>query len=439
MNSAREHLLRIYQQALAAVQGDVCTRTALSASGLKGPLAVIAIGKAAQSMMQGALETYGEQLVSGLIISKTGHLSRKNQDSDFPTNYVATLDDSRLSSMEAGHPIPDERSLQAGLALLSFMEKQSAQTGFVFLISGGASALVEVLPQNMTLAQLQRLNQWLLSSGLDIHDMNRVRRAFSCIKGGRLAAYLQGRRALCLMISDVPGDLPHIIGSGLLFSPETDSRQVALGEGVYQDGVASTSTFPGIDVPPWVNQLPLACPVPLRDACCFKGVKAIIVATLEEAKQAAIDEAISLGYAVIRHDDMVTGDAQTVGQQLAQELLAGPPGVHVWGGETTVSLPDVPGQGGRNQHLALAAAKVIAGHAGHFFMSVGTDGTDGPTMDAGALVDAETIERAKNHHFDALVTLKNADSGRFLRASGDVIRTGPTGTNVMDLMLGLKL
>ncbi|MBL1277759.1 MAG: DUF4147 domain-containing protein [Ectothiorhodospiraceae bacterium] len=438
MSIARQHLLLMYQQALAAVQGDVCTRNALNEIGLTGPQAVIAIGKAAQSMMQGAICELGEQIVAGLIISKPGHINREGQDNTSCENTAGIFDDSRFITITSGHPVPDEHSLRAGMTLLSFMEKQAAKTDLIFLISGGASSLVEVLPEGMNLSQLQSVNRWLLSSGLDIHDMNHLRRAFSCIKGGRLAAYLQGRPTRCLMISDVPGDHQHIIGSGLLFSPDIDSPLEDSLESASLEESFSTSTFPGMNVPAWIKQLPQAPPAPVREAFCYQSVKAKIIATMAQAKQAAMNEALALGYSVIRHDEVITGDALTVGRQLAKQLLVGPPGVHVWGGETTVKLPDHPGRGGRNQHLALAVADVIAGHTGYCFMAAGTDGSDGPTLDAGALIDAETTARAKKYRFDVTSTLQSANAGSFLTASGDVVHTGPTGTNVMDIMLGLK-
>ncbi len=435
MTLAREHLLTIYHAALDAVQGEARTQKVLaemawaerlSSSGTSSaPVAVIAIGKAAASMMQGAVAVLGEHLCAGLVISKQGHATD------------ARFADHNIVLMAAGHPLPDDRSLRAGQHLLSFLNRQTAQTRFVFLISGGASSLVEVLPQGMRLEDLQRLNDWLLSSGWDIKKMNRLRATFSCIKGGRLARFLKGRQTQCLMMSDVPGDYPHIIGSGLLFADPSqccsDKKQM-----LKQNTVMSSHEWPS-----WITRLPTAPPAPDSDDVCFESITARIIASLAEAKQAAANAARTLGYAVIQHDEMVTGDAQTRGQQLAQQLCDSPVGresvVHIWGGETTVKLPAQAGRGGRNQHLALAAATVLAGQRQHYFLAAGTDGTDGPTQDAGALVDAATIERGEQCGFDASQTLHQADAGHFLAASNDLIRTGPTGTNVMDLMLGLKL
>ncbi len=135
----------------------------------------------------------------------------------------------------------------------------------------------------------------------------------------------------------------------------------------------------------------------------------------------------------------ISADAATAGRRLAIELCEANPGVYIWGGEPSVQLPENPGRGGRNQHLALSAATAIAGHDDVFFLSMATDGGDGPGDDAGAVVDGGTLRRGERQGMDALQALDAADSGSFLEASGDLINTGPTGTNVMDLILGIKL
>jgi len=138
------------------------------------------------------------------------------------------------------------------------------------------------------------------------------------------------------------------------------------------------------------------------------------------------------------HSEFIHGDAFTSGQSLAKVLCDSEPAFHIWGGETTVCLPDKPGRGGRNQHLALAAAQLLDGREDCYLLSAGTDGSDGPTEDAGALVDGGTLARGRSMGYEVEKALSGADSGSFLMASNDLIRTGPTGTNVMDLVLGLK-
>jgi hydroxypyruvate reductase len=163
-----------------------------------------------------------------------------------------------------------------------------------------------------------------------------------------------------------------------------------------------------------------------------------ILADNRRARRAALAHARALGYAVHEPAELLAGDAAAAGRRLAAILLEGPPGVTIWGGETTVRLPPAPGVGGRNQHLALAAAGVLAGSDSCYLLAAGTDGSDGPTEDAGALVDGCTLQRASLEGFDAESSLAAANAGPLLEASGDLIATGPTGTNVMDLVIGLK-
>ena len=177
---------------------------------------------------------------------------------------------------------------------------------------------------------------------------------------------------------------------------------------------------------------------PAADDPLFDTIESRIIASLGEAREAAEARARALGYGVRRHDEFISGEAAAVGEGLAMMLQAGAGCVHIWGGETTVHLPQDPGSGGRNQHLALAAAIRLEGCDDCVFLSAGSDGSDGPTEDAGALVDGGTVQRGSVEGLDPQACLAAADSGRFLAASGDLVHTGPTGTNVMDLMLGLK-
>jgi glycerate 2-kinase len=408
MNLARQHLLQVYQAALAAVNGESCTRRALADYVPDSPLAVIAIGKAASSMMQGALAALGDKLHAGLLITKQGHCDESLRELK------------NICCLESAHPVPDERSLAAGQTLLSFMAEHAVQGDFVFLISGGASSLVEVLPSGVSLEDLQSLNEWLLGSGLPIDEMNYLRQSISCIKGGRLAQQLAGRTALCLMVSDVPGDFPQVIGSGLLCAGDGQELQFSV-------------------MPEWFKKLPKADAAPTKNDACFTTVELHLIATLDDAMQTAKTSAHALGYTVELHRERVTGDAEIAGQNLARSVSAANPAFHIWGGETTLRLPQKPGRGGRSQHLALSAALELADSSSCYFLAIGTDGSDGPTKDAGALVDGHSIQRGTQAGFDAQQTLASANSGSFLQASGDLIRTGPTGTNVMDLILSIKL
>jgi hydroxypyruvate reductase len=254
-------------------------------------------------------------------------------------------------------------------------------------------------------------------------QVNRLRKRLSLIKGGRLAALLAPRPVICLVISDVPGDDPRIIGSGPLVADETLATSVPKS------------------LPDFIRAALDAAPTPPRaHDPCFRNVHIEILARLDTAKDAVARAAEHKGYRVEMAREFIEGDAAAVGRRLAGVVRNSASGVlHVWGGETTVILPEHPGRGGRNQSLALAAAIELVDTSDSFLLSGGTDGTDGPTPDAGALVDGGTVARGRAHGLDASAALARADAGTFLEASGDLINTGPTGTNVMDLMLGVKL
>jgi hydroxypyruvate reductase len=400
----RRLLLELFQAGVQAVDGRQCVRRFLAAEPISTEVYVIAVGKAACSMARGAHEALGPQIRDALVVTREGYADA------LPWPVV-----------EAGHPVPDARSLAAGETLVRFIAALPPDAHVLALWSGGASALVERLPFGVDLNQLQRINDWLLGHDLDIVEMNRLRKRVSLIKGGRLAVMLAPRRVTCLAISDVPGDHPRSIGSGPLVADE------------------SPSTTPKSLLPDFVRAaLDAAPPMPRADDPCFANVRVEIIARLADAKAGVAAAARARGYRVVVEDEFVAGDAVQAGARLAQTLLQYVPGVvHIWGGETTVRLPPRPGRGGRNQSLALAAAFQLAGHEGAYFLAAGTDGSDGPTADAGALVDAGTIARGAAAGLDARAALSRADAGTFLEASGDLIDTGPTGTNVMDLMLGL--
>ncbi len=397
-DAPRQRLLQGFDSALAAVRGDRAVIRVLREASPSRPLRLLAMGKAAMAMAHGACEALGEQVRDGLVVTKHGY------GGPLPTG---------LRLIEAGHPVPDDDSLVAGQAALAMVDTLPDDAELLALISGGASALVEVLPPGMTLDDLRRLNQWLLASGLAIHQMNRIRQAVSCIKGGRLAARLGDRPARVLLISDVMGDDPALIASGPFHAP--------------------VATELPADLPPAIRELldRFAQPFPP-----VPKVPHQIIASNRLAREAVIRDAGDMP--VFDHGETLTGDAARTGERIVTELTTAVPGLHVWGGETTVTLPPSPGRGGRNQHLALAAAIAMAGRDDLWLLAAGTDGSDGPTSDAGALVDGGTVRRGERAGLSAADCLARADAGTFLEASGDLISTGPTGTNVMDLVLALK-
>ncbi|MCU7870627.1 MAG: DUF4147 domain-containing protein [Candidatus Thiodiazotropha sp. (ex Lucinoma borealis)] len=403
----RKLLIEIYQAALVRVEGRSAVSNWMKQNALPDSVRLIAIGKAAQSMARGASDYLGDRINQALIISKSGHV-----DHHFcrQLGWVAH---------EAAHPVPDETTLHAGQKLLDFLADGS-DLPLLFLISGGASSLVEVPVEGVDIAFLTRTNDWLLGSGLDILQMNWIRKGLSQIKGGGLIRYLGGRETIGLAISDVPGDDPAVIGSGLLVPDlELPERLAAM----------SLPSWLGDRLLTGVKQWPRISRISPRME---------IIANLQSAREAAAERAEAFGLPVSLHHEFLQGDAVATGQRLARELLNGPSGVFIWGGETTVTLPPSPGQGGRNQHLAVAAARELAGSFDCYLLAAGTDGTDGPTDDAGALVDGGTVFRAAQSGVDVDRCLDDADSGHLLEVSGDLITTGPTGTNVMDLVIGLR-
>ena len=401
--NTRGCLLSWFQSALRRVNGAAAVRAGLRDHPLAtGTWHGVAIGKAACAMARGAGEVLGDTLASGFLVTKKGYLD-------------ATLCQSEVwHCHEAEHPVPGPGSLAAGNALLEYLYYLPDRACILFLISGGASSLVEVLLPGMNLDGLRKVNGWLLSSGLDINAINRVRQRISQIKGGRLRSVLGNRIVIVLLISDVPGDDIRAMGSGLLAEP-------------------LPGTLP--PVPAWLKTW-LDHAVPGHEM--LSAVPHFIVARLTDAMDAIEQAAQDEGWSVFRSDTLLSGDAEMTGRRLGRQLLGSKAGVWLWGGETTVRLPPDPGLGGRNQHVALAAAVAIKGQNGINLLAAGTDGTDGLTPYAGALVDGGSVARGRAAGLDPVMSLHCADAGHFLAASGDLIQTGPTGTNVMDLVIGLR-
>lgn len=377
-------LLGLLRAGLGRVEGRRCVREALVAGPPTPPGAPVwaaAIGKAACSMALGARDALGTALERVLVVTKGGHA------------IPELMSLPGVEVHESAHPLPDERSLAAGQRLLDWVEALPAGVAPLFLVSGGASSLVEVLEPGVSLSDLEQLSARGLAEGIPIGELNARRARLSRIKGGRLAAHLAGRVARALFISDVPDDDPAVIGSGLLGpSPQGEDR-----------------------------------------------IEREVIASVDRAVQGVVTAALGLRLRVHRVSQRFEGDATRLAARFAHELVMGTSQVRVWGGESTVRLPEHPGRGGRNQHLALAAARLFSGYPELLLLSAGTDGTDGPGEEAGGLVDAETCGRIAAAGLDPEDCLLRADSGTALAAAGALVRTGPTGTNVADLVIGLKL
>ena len=413
----RRFLLDGLRAALDATGGRESVRRRLASTGTWGPAGgrevaprfAFAVGKAAPAMMAGAFDALGTGIERALVITKHGHAGEV-LDRGLPVEVV-----------ESSHPVPDASCLAAGRALVEFVDAVPAGADVLALVSGGASALVEVLPEGFDASDLARVNEYLLAAGHPIGVVNRVRKRISRIKGGRLAQRIAARRTLNLAISDVPGDDPKVIGSGLLVAH--------CGEDVAIDG---------LDLPPWLVEMGRRAP-PLSDAEATGRVRTELVARPSDARSAAAGVFRAAGAGVVEHPDLLEGDALEVGRRIGRAIAGGRPAAHVWASETTVVLPPNPGRGGRCQSLALAAALELRDRPDVWVLAAGTDGTDGPGEDAGAIVDAGTVARGVAAGLDPERCLHAADAGTFLEASGDLVHTGPTGTNVMDLVVALKV
>ena len=398
----RAALLALYAAATAAVDGRRVVAAALEGRDDGAPWSLLALGKAAGAMALGALDVLGPRIRRGLLVTRAGHLDAELRA--WPA----------ITCLEGDHPLPGVRSLAAGAAVLDFAAATRPAERVLVLISGGASSLVEALPPTVTPAQLASVNAWGLASGRGITELNALRRRISRLKDGRLAALLATARAEALLISDVPGDDPALIGSGLVTAARAAPLPAALPDWLAQLVGAEHGLSPG-------------CALPAR-----------VVASLEEACAAVERAADARGLATRRLVPRAEGDAVQAASRYAHELALGTEDVLMWGGETTVCLPAAPGRGGRNQHFALAAARLLAGHEDLVMLAAGTDGSDGNSDDAGAIVDGGTLARGRAAGLDAELALAGADAGRFLEASGDLLHTGPSGTNVGDLVLGLR-
>ncbi len=257
----------------------------------------------------------------------------------------------------------------------------------LLLVSGGASALAESPAAGATLADLRELTVRAFAEGWDIERLNAGRRAMSAIKGGRLVEAFGACEVQGLLLSDVPRDDPAVAASGLLASPRC---------------------------------------------------RITVVARLEDALEAAQRAARAQGLDAALAAQRLAGPAEEAARRICHEVATIPQALLVAGGETVVRLPAHPGRGGRCQHLALAAARLIAGHPEYLLLAAGTDGRDGASDDAGAIVDGGTLQRIAEAGFDAEAGLAAADSGTLLEAAGDLVYTGATGTNVVDITLALR-
>lgn len=385
-----------------------------------GTIRVVGMGKAAAAMAAGVESILGQDLAQGCVVVKDGHL-------------VAT---NCIEVQEAAHPIPDDRGLRAAKAIESLLRAMTANDLTLVLISGGGSALLPAPVDRVTLAAKQELTRTLLNAGADIELLNHVRRRLSRLKGGGMLRTAGAGTVLSLILSDVVGDPLDLIASGPTVPPE---ETLGVPDSLRQLGLWKSL--------PRELQKHLSTPARIAGATgdMGRGTAAgctyhnLLVGTNRDALEACRKAAVDRGFAADIVTDRLTGEASVAGGRLGEELArmalsSTGPNCRLFGGETVVKVSG-NGKGGRSQELAVAAAIALDGAARAVLLAAGTDGTDGPTDAAGGLIDGGTATRARAAGLDLSTTLANNDSYTCLQATGDLLITGPTRTNVMDIQI----
>jgi glycerate 2-kinase len=387
---------------------------------------VAGFGKAGIPMALAAEEVLGSAIGSGLVI--VPHHTR-------PAALPA-----RIEVARGGHPHPDADSLAAAERIIDLARAADEKTLLLLLVSGGGSALCTAPAEGITLEQKLKTSRLLMEAGADIVELNTVRKHLSRIKGGQLAALAQPARIITLAVSDVLGDRPDVIASGPAYpDPSTFADAVAV---LNRRGVADKVPEPVAER--LSRGAAGAIPeTPKPGDPSFAPVTTILALRNRDAMEAAAHAARNEGYRVHLQEEPVHGEAREAGRMLAAAALRQrdrlAPGERlclVSGGETTVRVTG-KGKGGRNQELALAFAMAIEGSEGITLLSAGTDGIDGPTDAAGGIVDGNTAARAKAAGLDPGRFLEENDAYTLLDRCGALLKTGPTGTNVMDLQIVL--
>jgi hydroxypyruvate reductase len=376
-------------------------------------------------MARGVEKVLGPWIEHGVVVVKYGH--------------KVPLDKIRV--MEAAHPVPDKKGLMGAGAILDLLAETGRKDLVICLLSGGGSALIDNFHSGITLADVQKATNMLLACGASISEVNTIRKHISTIKGGGLAARAWPSTVITLMLSDVIGDDPDVIASGPTVPDPTtfsDAIDILVRYGLVE-------RFPkriadhirrGIE-----GEVP---ETPKRRNRFFRRTSNVIIGNNGMAVTAAAKESKRLGYRPMILTTRLAGEARDTAKTLAAvakeisqyDRPVKKPACLLAGGETTVTLKG-RGKGGRNQELALAAALELRGFSDVALLSGGTDGTDGPTDMAGAVVDGKTWRRAAAKGLDPKAFLDNNDAYHFFETIGGHIRTGPTLTNVMDVVVAL--
>jgi len=434
--TVRQPILDILQAALTAVDPFAAVKRALHREGdilavgnrryalsEYRRIFVVGAGKAGAPMTQAVESTLGERISGGLVVVKTDHSG--------PTQYTPIV--------EASHPTPDAAGVEAGREIAALAQKANEDDLVIALLSGGGSALLVSPAEGLTLADLQGLTASLLACGASINEMNCLRKHCSAVKGGQLAKAVAPATLVTLVLSDVIGSPLDVIASGPTV-PDSSTwadawalvEKYNLADSLPEAVVARLQTGLRGEIPD----------TPDTDDPIFATSQTIVVADNFVAAQAAKQRAEKFGYSVLLLTTFLDGDAANAGRMLvalAKEVQTSSnpipaPACLILGGETTVQLGSNPGTGGRNQELALAAGLALQGSQGVAVVSLATDGTDGPTDSAGGLADGGTVARGVAAGLSAAEHLRDHNAYPLLTATHDLLRTGPTQTNVNDLM-----
>ena len=398
---------KIVTEAIASVLPDAAVGRALKGITFPGRIFLVSVGKAAWQMAKAAVERLPGKIHSGIVLTKYGHVMHPLE---------------RLQCLEAGHPVPDENSYLGTQRILDMTGDLEETDTVLLLLSGGGSALFEkpLIPPE----QLQDITAQLLACGADIREINTIRKRLSAVKGGRFAQWCAPARVESVILSDVLGDPPDLIASGPTAPDQTTCAQaveIAEKYGLMLSGEAAAC-------------LQRETPKELHNA----HLK--IIGSVRQLCVAAEKVCRELGYETVFLTDQLCCEARDAGRNLGKLLWehqhAGKRLAFLAGGETVVHVTGT-GLGGRNQELALGAAEVISGMANACVISVGSDGTDGPTDAAGGYVDGDTVAALKAHSISPETVLENNDAYHALKVIDGLIMTGPTGTNVNDIAVAL--
>ncbi len=413
MSGVVEKLHTIIKEMIPGLSPKNLVKSALRNLPLPRTIFVIAIGKAAWMMAKGAKEELKDRITGGIIVTKYSHSM-----GEIPPFQI----------VEAGHPLPDINSEKAARLVVETLKKSNLDV--LLLLSGGASSVFELPQPGITLDEITEINRALINSGATIDEINTVRKHLSSVKGGRLAQTISPRRITTLILSDVIGDRIDTVGSGPTAEDSSTSRDAI--------GVLKRYSIPTKEH--IINAISKETPKKLSNATN------IIIGNVTMACELAEQIAKQKGYNTAILTTTLTGEAREIGKcvsSIAKELVTkdrpvNKPALLIMGGETTVSVKGT-GKGGRNQELALSAAIEISNLDNVAIASFGTDGTDGPTDAAGGIVDGNTAKSILNRHISPIEYLENNDSYTALKSANALIKIGPTGTNLNDVIMVLAL